>query len=421
MIKNIFKYIFLFCGIVLFLFGIQNLVIRIPNKYINENLVDSLKYYEDVNDIDSIIKKKNFIGESLSIHYYSDCITLNMINNFDSNNPFKSQILMKYYTEYGNTICNNLNYSVLNDVKANKEYSRYWHGSITFIKPLLLFMNTHAIKILFCIILFSSIFYLIYLISRKSLILSLVSFVSLICCTCYVIPLCFEYFFAFLIAIIASIIVMKNLDKDNSFYYKLFFILGILACFFDFLTYEVLTIMLPLFLKVYFDNFKKDNIDFKQALIFIVKCSIFWLISYVMTFCLKWVLSAIVLGPRQFLDIWSNAKVRIYDITFNKFYAWIQSIIRIVSMIFPFSIFKNSPILFLIYMILILYLYIFQVPRERKKFLNLLFIISAIGILRLNVLFTHSWGHYFFDYRNLLPFIMWTLLIVYESVRGLKQ
>lgn len=416
MLKTLFKYFKIFMITILILFFIQNLVIRIPHRFVEKNISESLDYYNNVNDIQSVINSNSFFAESLSIHYYSDCITLNMINNMDNSSPFKSQVLMNYYYGVGNTMCESLNTSVIHNVEAKNEYSRYWHGSVIFLRPLLTFMNVRTIKVILGILFFTLIAYLIYLILKKSPLLAVFFSVSLVCSMFYLVPMSFEYYFAFLISIIASIIVMRNLNREDEFYYKLFTIIGVCACFFDFLAYEVLTIMFPLFFKVYFDNYRNENIDFKNNFVFIIKCSLLWGCSYLTTFVFKWILSAIILGPTQFLEIWNSAKVRIYDTPHNKFYMFLQALMRIASMVFPFSLFKKAPIFFIIYILFILYIYCCFIPKEKRKFLFLLFIISSIGLLRIMVLFAHSWGHYFFDYRNLCPFIMWSLIVIYEVI-----
>lgn len=415
MIKRLLKYLGICLFSIFILCTVQNIVIRIPNKYIKDNIVESLKYYDEQAHIDSVANRGLFFGDSLSIHYYSDCITLNMIDNINSNKPFMSHVLMEYYYVSGNTMCDALHMTVNTDVEANTEYSRYWHGSILFIKPLLIFMNVKTMKIILGIIFFTLIAYLIYLILKKSPLLAVLFSLSLLSVMFYIVPMCFEYFFAFLIAIISSIIVMKNIDKDDKFYYKLFTIVGVLACFFDFLAYEVLTIMIPLFLKVYFDTYKSNEIDFRKEFWLILKCSLLWGVSYVLTFVLKWGLSVMVLGPSQWLAIWNKAKVRIYDMPFSSFYIFGQGLTKIASMIFPFSLFNKAPVLFIIYIFIIFYFYFLYTNKEQKKYLTLLLIIASIGILRLCVLFTHTWGHYFFDYRNLLPFMLWSFIVIYES------
>lgn len=419
--KLFINYVSFFMFVLLTLILLQNLVIRIPNSLIDENIKKSATFYKDNNDIETIAIGDTFFSSSVSIHYYSDCITLNMISNLDPSHSFKSQVLMNYYDGTRLTMCEDLYYSVNNNVESTNEYSRYWHGSIVFIKPLLVFFNVHTIKTIFVLLFFGLLAYLIYLIVKKSNILAVLLSVSLVSVMIYIVPFCFEYVFAFLITIFASIIVMKNLDKKNEFFYKFFVVLGITSCFFDFLAYEVLTLMFPLFLKIYFDNFDKEDINLKKVIVFIIKSMFIWGISYILTFVFKWIMSAMVLGVEQFVNIWNNAKIRIYDTPFPWYLILLQSITYICSMIFPFSLFEKGIVYFILYCLIIVYLFVNYVPKNKRKYLLLLLLVSLIGLLRLVVLFAHTWGHYFFDYRNLFPLILWSLLVLYESFRLKKN
>ena len=57
------------------------------------------------------------------------------------------------------------------------------------------------------------------MILKKSPLLAVFFSVSLVCSMFYLVPMCFEYYFAFLISIIASIIVMRNLNREDEFYF----------------------------------------------------------------------------------------------------------------------------------------------------------------------------------------------------------
>src|SRR5699024_6596615 len=102
----------------------------------------------------------------------SECIILNMIWNLEP--TFTSQIKMNYYEEYeGGVSCDSLIKAVEENKKGTTEYSRYWHGSITIIKPLLIFFNVNQIRILLSIIIIILTIYLTVIMFKKSKLLAI--------------------------------------------------------------------------------------------------------------------------------------------------------------------------------------------------------------------------------------------------------
>ena len=101
---------------------------------------------------------------------------------------------------------------------------------------------------------------------------------------------------------------------------------------------------------------------------------------------------------------------------------WYIIIVLLDMMLYltPFNLIK-SYIGIIITLIIITIIYIFLLNKKEKKYISILFIISLIGVGRMIVLYGHSYGHYFFDYRAYIVLIMVLLLVVIEGVgNGVK-
>lgn len=414
--KKAQKYIISFLIISLSLFIIQNLVARIPKKLTEQNIKESIVYYQNTGDYLELFNiTKTPLKYSFQVDNYSECIILNMIWNLEP--TFTSQIKMNYYEEYeGGVSCESLIKAVEENKKGTTEYSRYWHGSITIIKPLLIFFNVNQIRILLSIIIIILTIYLTVIMFKKSKLLAIFYILGLLSINFFTIFFCLEYYFVFLITTIISIITIKTIDKNDSFFYFLLLISGLTTCYFDFLTCETLSLTIPLLIRTILKN---KNYDKKKYLIFFFKSCLIWLLSYAFMFVLKWLLSIIVLGFDQVIEIWSDARLRIYKTDYDNPVPYILSmLINMPSYLLPFALSQKSIIYIFIYTLILIWLYIFCLDKKSQKTAKKLLLICIIPITRYLVLYSHALIHYFFDYRALLPLVIVTLYILYGGIKN---
>ena len=129
--KKVIKYISFFLGIIFVLFILQALVIRIPNRYIENNLQETIeyyggrKYYLMINN-DKVKQSNNkYLIESLMIDDNIDLLTLNLIWNANNKHYsyFKAQVLMKFFLNIFMGYSGSLEHCVTDDtVIPNFEY-----------------------------------------------------------------------------------------------------------------------------------------------------------------------------------------------------------------------------------------------------------------------------------------------------------
>ena len=152
-------------------------------------------------------------------------------------------------------------------------FGRYWHGSMVFIKPLLLFFDLAAMRNINTVFLFLLIVVLIVLM-RKELPEAQIPFLLMILLMGpTTVGQCFEYTFAVHIMLITCILYLwnpKGRSTGDQIYY-LFLFAGIALGYFDFLTAPTITLTVPLaFLCM------KEEKSGKEMLL----CTMLWFAGY---------------------------------------------------------------------------------------------------------------------------------------------
>lgn len=177
----------------------------------------------------------------------------------------------------------------------NQEYTRYWHGIQTIMRPLLLFLNYQEIRYLFMFVMFMLFMLTVISIYKNFNLLHAMAFVLAMSAVCFfIVPMSVQFINVFAIAFIGVILVnvLYRLKKQNLYPY-LFFIMGGLVVFFDLLTAPLLTLGIPLIYVVLLKH--REKIEMKKILWEIIKLSALWCIAYGTLFFSKWVIASIVL------------------------------------------------------------------------------------------------------------------------------
>lgn len=419
-LKEITKYILIFVILVLMLTTILTLVAKIPRKYLEENLTEATNYFEEHDEEITRIKRKK---EYTWLHPYADEIILNIIYCLDTDNPLASVLEAKYYTKYEMDGTNDKYIELIeNDLEGNTQYIRYWHGSIVVIKPLLMVFTLEQIYILNAVVLTILAIVLLIILIRKryySIAISLV--IGLIMVAIWYVPFTFEYYWTFLLMLITSIISIcienKNLETNNKKLYMLFFIIGILTCFFDFFTTEIITILVPLAIILSIRIKEKRFRGFKKESLFLIKSLALWLIAYASMWLAKWGIASVVLKINAMDFVKENAMTRINGQVFD--YSQIQlikyALEKNILTLYPINLIKRKEEILISIGIALLVATIMIIDiknKEKMKYMLLMLGIAIIPYIRYMVLANHSYKHMFMTFRSQLPTIMCIILIL---------
>ncbi len=174
------------------------------------------------------------------------------------------------------------------------EYSRYWHGYLVILKPLLLFFSLNIIRLMNAslqliiagLVLIGFCEKKAYLPARGFLIsLPFLFFVSTYASLS--LSICFYIMTA------ALLIELKSDEYLNrkGLYGKFFLVLGMITAYFDFLTYPLITLLYPLCVYLYL-----HEKSFGENIVGMVKYSMEWFVGYMGLWAAKWVLVDLFTG-----------------------------------------------------------------------------------------------------------------------------
>ena len=187
-------------------------------------------------------------------------------------------------------------------------YPRYWHGHLIFIKPFFVFFDFGDSRIFhlgFQLILFVIALYWFKKRGLKSYILPLT--LLLILWNPATVGMCMQYYACFYISFSAMIVFLwkrEYLLKDCFYCHLFFMIVGICTSYFDFLTYPIVTLGLPL--TIWLLTTKKE----KNSLIQLMLNVVFWGIGYLGMWLEKWIISSWILKENIVLDAIENVLSR---------------------------------------------------------------------------------------------------------------
>ncbi len=422
MLKKILLFAGSFLAAIILLWSALILTSLVPNEAIKDNLLSSAL---SLNGADPFFQPA---GRNTVTDNYADVILLNVILNIDSENPVVSSLDTKYYdgndgvTDYGE---NYGLYAALNGAEPNTDYSRYWHGSAVFIRPLLAVTDLSGIRLtgaVFALILLAVNCAL--LIKRKHYPQAAALVLSLVCVQAWNICLAMEYQPAVLVtlAVLTFFILLEK--KGDTALIVLSVISGVLIAFFDFLTAETLTILIPLIIVLSIRFSEGRFSGAKAELLRSVKCSAGWLLAYCGTFLAKWTAASLATGENKFTVALTSAEER-----FGGSFSEMSTIEQIFAA--PFTnistmfgaaergeLFNGilGAVILLSAAALILYL-----SRKKKAalgFIITVLILGAIPYLRYGVLSNHSYLHDFFTYRAQAAAV---LALVTGAIAGLQK
>lgn len=174
------------------------------------------------------------------------------------------------------------------------QYSRYWHGYLVYLKPLLLVFTWEQILWIGAVL---QIVLLLAVLAVSVKTGHLEAGIAILMALCFMKPLLMLASLAMTVCwlitlIVVLVILLKHTWLEQKDHYpELFLMTGILVAYFDFLTYPMVTLGFPLC--VYFLIQKECKL--KENMIRIIAYSASWGLGYVAMWASKWVLADLTL------------------------------------------------------------------------------------------------------------------------------
>ncbi len=258
---------------------------------------------------ESAIGSEYFYGYQMSYNgNFTDAIMLQEAI-YDSDHSTLEEAMMIYRQEDVVEAWSPVNslYGYLLRVGSNEvSYARYWHGYLVLLKPLLMILNFSELKmmnlILFMMLSCAVILQLVQMGHRSAV-------QALIVMLIFMTPISMIYTLSQavcgLLMLGASLWILAKRDlvqRDAHGIYS-FLVFGICTAYFDFLTYPLVTLGVPLI-------FWLMESDPAKRIGRVIRASIAWAFGYLGMWSLKWVIGSILLQENLFADAFETIRVR---------------------------------------------------------------------------------------------------------------
>lgn len=419
-------YIAVFGVLLLLLYLLLVFSAAIPNSAIIKNMLDSSEY---------IANEKPYVFSEDGKHQnitdnLADQMWLNIGWHMGSGNPFVSALDTRYYDggKYGPPV--GLFLSVAQGYKANADYTRYWHGTAGLIRMLHLFADIHGIKTLgmVCLILLlSRTLWVLYRSGHWDIGLCLL--VSLLLVQVWNLRLSVEYQPCFLICF-GLCPAFLRMERRGDFYLNLLAIVsGTMTAFFDFLTTETVTILIPLILVLAVRSRECRLESPRKVLGMLLHCGICWVLAYLGTFVVKWCAVSLATGGNHFLAAMNSVSQRVGGVVTEGYAHKMPNMLSAIGSNFS-VLFEGttrteyrmviSNLVVIVLLTIIVYR-IYQVRQKLRPGTLFILMLGGVVLLRYSILANHSYMHSFFTYRALVSTIFAALVALLINLQPRKR
>lgn len=411
--KDIVLCFVVFAGVVLASWLFLILSASIPNAKLQDNMIKSALAYAQEDAFSYCDgRKMNGIADN-----YADSIWLNVAWYMGKGNPILSTVDTKYYDggEYGENI--GLYLAVSDEgTQPGTDYTRYWHGTAGFIRILHLFTDVNGIKaagFAATLILAAAIVFL--LIKEKNTLLA-ASFVLALCMIkVWNIRFSMEYQPAFVLAFIMCILYILLEKKGDRYLLFLSTAGGTLIAFFDFLTTETMTILLPLIFTIMIRAKRNVLLLFAENLRFVTIQIAAWISAYAACFLTKWSMASLLTGENKITLAIQSVGTRVNGTMpaggeMNRWEQMLAAPAANISILLGAEERIDRILLvlgiFLIVILVVTGVYLCFQNKERRGTVLILLLLGCVILFRYIVLSNHSYMHAFFTYRGLMSLFM---------------
>ena len=380
----------------------------IPKSAIRENVLESAQFLWEGPLFGTAVEGI----EGSRIDRYADSILLGIAWQYDGNRPFGSVMESSYYYRDDQNENQNLLDAVTQNLSANQQYLRYWHGSIVFLRPLLCVFSLPQIYALHGLVLAALAIWLLAVLCRKRAFVPAFGVVlGLMMTASWFVPLSLEYTWCYLVMLAGSIVAVKLAVSEQWQYLGLFFLFsGMVTNYLDFLTTETLTLLVPLLLVLWLG---KDKTALRPVA---VKGVLAWGCGYVGMWITKWLLAAAVLGENVLPFVMNHVQERLGgDLGLGLGQYMAGAVLRNIRCLFPLEYGTLGVLTMLALVVFGSYVgYVHQKKTVRWDHVLLFALLGLVPYVRYLVLHNHAWLHCFFTYRAQLSTVLAVVMILEE-------
>ena len=234
-------------------------------------------------------------------------------------------------------IANNPGSALVNAMNING-YSRYWHGYLVLLRPLIAIFTYGQLRyLLAAAFLLQGIYLAAEFREKFGMCIAMAFAVSIAGVNIMAVPYSFHVSICMLFAFAAAIIVLKKYDpsKENIKIWSFFLITGGITSYIDFLTTPVLTLALPLLILIMVNLSYGEN-DLKRNFLTCFRNSFAWCIGYAFFWAEKWLIGSLILQRNVLADAllrankWETTGDGVGTESFGRLYALAKNITTLI-------------------------------------------------------------------------------------------
>lgn len=409
-VLNIVKGIALFTLCIIIAVSALTEVYSIPTDRIKGNVTESAQIFNDEGEYPQV-----YSWCKSKLDNVTDGLMLLIAEHENGDSALKDAMEVKWNLIEGKSASVSLVYNSIWDIDYTKtdKYSRYWHGYLVYLKPLLTVFNYGQIRIIntvVLILLIAVLFLILFFKNKKELILPFLITILIAAPTVIFKSLQFTHCFSM---IIISSIFMLLIEKSKNFNTNALYLLlltGISTAFFDLLTYPIATYCIPAALYLFIT--KKEN--FKDVFLKVIKTGVSWALGYFGFWASKWVVGSLILRENIMTNAIESVQIRTSSSGIEAFFSNIGKNV---------SDFVSTPFIFLAAAFLLFVIIKTFIGKTGNKtdfntFVIPYVIVAIVPFAWYVVLQNHSLYHHFFTHKALLGCVFALMIMAVDLYKN---
>lgn len=272
-IKKLVPLIKVYLILIVVFFLSMALVYCIPTSWIRSHVEQSL----EVMEVEGERPMYFFYRHSAIVDNHTDKLMIeSLIQNRDYYNPIQASVSVN-------------------------QYPRYWHGYQVLLRPLMVVFQVQELRYLGMMVFHLLFFVSAWLLAKKTKpVIAMLYVLTVASAYIVVVAACFQYLTTFLVLFSSLIVLLTRYGRQKPVNYLMYFmVVGMVENFFDFLTYPIITLGIPLIVLLWL-QVRDNEAGFKENFGLMFTSSAAWGIGYAMTWIAKWGITVVVLGIRYF-------------------------------------------------------------------------------------------------------------------------
>lgn len=203
---------------------------------------------------------------------------------------------------YNSLIPKRDDYNLIQKAMSINSYPRYWHGYQVILRPLSIVYQVQEVRYIGMLLFHLLFFWSAWLIGKKTKFSHAMLYTLTISTGNIALSaVCLQFMTTFFVMFISLIILLSYYERFKTIHLlEFFFVVGMIENFFDFLTFPILTLGIPMILILWM-KVRDEQAGFSDNFSFAMKGSIAWGAGYALTWISKWLIATVTLGVKYFL------------------------------------------------------------------------------------------------------------------------